>query len=58
MRSVALPIAWLICLAAPVFAIDDYVLGPDSMPQEVPHGTVTKFTWDQSKVFPNTTRSW
>jgi enterochelin esterase family protein len=28
------------------------------MPRDVPHGTITKFTWDQSKVFTNTTRSW
>jgi len=40
-------------------AADDYQLGPDSMPQPgVPQGTVTKFSWDTSKIFTNTTRSW
>ncbi len=46
------------CCAASLYAADDYELGPDSMPQDVPHGTVTKFTWDNSKIFTNTTRSW
>src|SRR5437867_440834 len=40
-------------------AIDDYQLGPDSLPQPgVPQGQVTKFVWSQSKVFPGTTRDW
>jgi len=38
---------------------EQYVLGPDSKPQEgVPKGTVTKYTWDQSKIYPGTTRSY
>jgi sugar lactone lactonase YvrE/enterochelin esterase-like enzyme len=37
----------------------DYPLGPDSQPQEsVPRGTVTKYAWNNSKVFPGTTRDY
>jgi gluconolactonase len=40
-------------------AADDYVPGPDSQPQEgVPKGEVTKYTFDQSKIFPGTTREY
>ena len=36
---------------------DDYVLGPDSLVQPgVPQGTWEKFIWNQSKIFPKTTR--
>ncbi len=38
---------------------EDYALGPDSLKQEgVPTGTVTKHTWNQSKIFPGTERSY
>ncbi len=38
---------------------EDYTLGPDSLKQEgVPTGTVTKHTWNQSKIFPGTERSY
>lgn len=45
-------------LAATAFgAIPDYPLGPDSRPQAgVPTGDLIKFTFDQSKIFPGTTR--
>ena len=34
---------------------DDYTLGPDSMPQEgVPQGTVTKHSWTNSRLYPDT----
>ena len=52
---------FLLVLASATIALssDDYQLGPDSMPQpDVPEGTVTRFTWEQSKIFTNTTRSW
>jgi enterochelin esterase family protein len=39
-------------------AADDYQLGPDSSPQNVPHGEVRKATFDASKVFPGTTRDY
>src|SRR5689334_10676815 len=40
-------------------AADDYKLGPDSMPQDgVPKGKVTKYTWNESKVFPGTVRDY
>ena len=38
---------------------DQYTLGPDSIEQAgVPKGVVTKFTWDKSKVYPNTQRDY
>src|SRR2546425_8693734 len=38
-------------------AADDYQPGPDSKPQEgVPKGEVMKFVFEQSKIFPGTTR--
>lgn len=38
-------------------AVDDYQLGPDSMPQAgVPSGRIERFTFADSKVFPGTTR--
>jgi enterochelin esterase family protein len=38
-------------------AADDYTIGPDALPQPgVPTGKVTKHTWE-SRIFPNTTRS-
>jgi len=46
-------------LTASTFAIDDYKLGPDSQRHEgVPHGKVTKLSWNDSKIFPQTTRDW
>src|SRR4051812_43889110 len=41
------------------FAIDDYKPGPDSeFKADVPHGKVTKYVWESSKVFPGTTRTY
>jgi len=38
---------------------DQYIPGPDSKPQEgVPKGKVTKYTWDNSKIYPGTTRNY
>ncbi len=38
---------------------EDWTHGPDSYPQpEVPKGTVTKYVWDQSEVFPGTIREY
>lgn len=40
-------------------AADDYQPGPDSLPHEgVPKGDVTKYTFDQSSIFPGTTRDY
>ena len=37
----------------------EYVLGVDSLPQEgVPTGTVTKHTWDASRVYPDATHEY
>jgi len=41
-----------------VFAADDYLLGPDSLPQPgVPRGAVTKHSW-RSQIFPGTERDY
>jgi enterochelin esterase family protein len=38
---------------------DQYVPGPDSKPQEgVPKGKVTKYSWNDSKVYPGTVRDY
>ena len=44
-------------LAAP--QDDQYVLGPDSQVKPgVPQGKVTQHIWNQSKIYPGTTRDW
>lgn len=53
-----LPFALAGLIAAPALAIDDYKLGPDSQPQDVPHGEVKKAVFDHSQVFPGTTRDY
>ena len=38
---------------------ETYMHGPDSLPQEgVPKGKVTHYTWNQSTVYPGTTRDY
>src|SRR2546430_422667 len=40
-------------------AADDYAPGPDSQPQpNVPKGEITKYTFEQSKIFPGTIRDY
>jgi enterochelin esterase family protein len=57
LRMRFLPI--FLTLSTVAFAADsDYVLGPDSQPQEVPHGELKKGTFEQSKIFPDTTREY
>ncbi len=34
-----------------------YPLGPDSLPQNVPHGKVFQFPLNRSRIFPNTSRT-
>jgi enterochelin esterase-like enzyme len=43
------------CLA---WAFDDYKPGPDSQPQDVPHGEVKKAVFENSKIFPGTVRDY
>ena len=58
MRSLSLSLLLIVLAAFSSGAADDYVLGPDSMPQEgVPRGQVTKLKWE-SKVFPGTVRDY
>ena len=51
--------AFLLAFAAAAEGADDYELTPDSLPQSgVPQGVITKFTWTESRIFTNTSRSW
>lgn len=44
---------------SPVFAIDDYTLGPDSMVKEgVPKGKVLDGVWKSEKIYPGTERKY
>src|SRR5262245_10868118 len=46
-------------LSAAAHAADDYQPGPDSVAQPgVPKGEILTFTFDQSKIFPGTTREY
>lgn len=59
MRAFAPAIALLFAFINATFAIDDYKPGPDSLYQpDVPHGEITKHVFDQSKIFPGTTRTY
>lgn len=44
-------------LALAALADERYPLGPDSQPQDVPHGTVTQHQWT-STIFPGTVRDY
>lgn len=49
----------LLALFFALAAADDYTLGPDSQRHEgVPQGKITKYTFDRSRIFPGTTRSY
>jgi enterochelin esterase-like enzyme len=56
MRFFPLLVAPLLLVRA--FSADDYQLGPDSQPQDVPRGEVRKGTFNQSQIFPGTTREY
>jgi enterochelin esterase family protein len=49
-----LPLLLAFAVAAPAFAANDYKLGPDSQPQDVPHGEVKKAVFEKSQIFPGT----
>ena len=59
MKLKALLLLSLLAFTLPSPAIDDYQLGPDSLPQEgVPKGKITHHNWNNSKIFPQTTREY
>ena len=59
MRFHSVPLALLAAvLPLSLVAADDYPLGPDSKPQDVPHGEVRQAVFAASKVFPGTTRDY
>ena len=52
-------LAFLLAFCSTARAIDDYKLGPESMTHEgVPRGEVTKYRWENSKIFPGTVRDY
>jgi len=63
-NRLALVVAMIVCLPLCARAADDepmshgpYTFGPDSKIQPgVPQGTVDKWRWDDSKIYPNTKR--
>jgi enterochelin esterase-like enzyme len=56
--AVSCPVALFLVAAAPVRAVDDYQLGPDSQRQPgVPQGHVTQHHW-KSNIFPGTERDY
>src|SRR5258708_31135219 len=55
----ALIISFFLVIIVSAQTTDNYQPGPDSKPQEgVPKGEILKFTFDQSKIFPGTTRDY
>ena len=59
MRKLVAFLAAIIFTAVTVRAADDYKPGPDSLPQPgVPKGETVKGIFDQSKIFPGTTRDY
>ena len=53
-----LALALAVC-GAELRGAEDYKLGPDSFPQAgVPTGTVEKFSWKESKIYPGTERDY
>ncbi len=52
-------VAATVMVAGPAWAADDYALGPDSERHEgVPAGAVTKYSWNNSRVFKGTERDY
>ena len=60
MRQLATALAlFTVVTAHSLQAADDYVPGPDSKPQDgVPKGVITKYNWNDSKIFPGTVRGY
>src|SRR3954471_18725936 len=57
MRPLILALFAVLC--STLHAADDYIPGPDSKPQDgVPKGEVLKFIFENSKIFPGTTRDY
>ena len=58
-RFFSIALLFLLWLPAAAQTTDNYQPGPDSKPQAgVPKGEVLKFTFDQSKIYPGTTRDY
>ncbi|HEY2018380.1 MAG TPA: SMP-30/gluconolactonase/LRE family protein [Bryobacteraceae bacterium] len=49
----------VLAVACSLGAADDYVLGPDSQPHAgVPKGKVTKYSWNDSRIYPGSGRDY
>jgi enterochelin esterase-like enzyme/sugar lactone lactonase YvrE len=49
----------LVIVSSVLAGAEDYTLGPDSGRQpDIPKGTVTKYSWTTSKIYPGTTRDY
>src|SRR4051812_41009129 len=58
-RARAIAFLTILCAGVTARADQDYPLGPDSqIHADVPHGKVTQYKWDTSKVFPGTERDY
>ena len=58
MRKISL-LVFLTVISAVLLCAEEYPLGPDSQRQPgIPKGTVTKYSWTTSKIFPGTTRDY
>ena len=58
-RFFSIALLFFMWLPAAAQTTDNYQPGPDSKPQPgVPQGEILKFTFDQSKVYPGTTRDY
>ena len=50
---------FVLAVSAALLCAEEYTLGPDSQRQpNVPKGTVTKYSWIASKIYPGTTRDY
>jgi hypothetical protein len=59
MKSLTVLFVALLCFAPAFAAENPYPPGPDSKPQDgVPKGERVKGVFDQSKIFPGTTRDY
>jgi len=58
MRKILL-LVFLTVISAVLLCAEEYTLGPDSQRQPgIPKGTVTKYSWTTSKIYPGTTRDY
>ncbi len=58
-RHIFFSLQAILILSGILFAAEPYALGPDAYPKDgVPQGRVTAHRWDQSSIYPGTTRDY